>query len=135
MAQYVLRRLVTLAITLMGIMVVTFFISMVVPLDPLASIAGPQAPQETVERLRVLYGFDQPVYVQFGRYIKRLVHGDLGTSFQTGRPVLEDILRFFPATIELASLALRSSPSWSGFPWACFQRCTAILPSIIFPVS
>jgi len=87
-------------------MVMTFFISLVVPLDPLAAIAGPQAPQETVERLRVLYGFDQPIYVQFGRYVKRLFHGDLGTSFQTGRPVLEDILKYFPTTIELASLAL-----------------------------
>ncbi len=106
MAQYILRRLVTLMITLLGIMVVTFFISLVIPLDPLASIAGPQAPQETVERLRALYGFDQPVYVQFGRYINRLIHGDLGMSFQTGRPVLEDILHYFPATIELATLAL-----------------------------
>jgi len=106
MAHYVLRRLVTLMITLIGIMVVTFFISLVVPLDPLASIAGPQAPQETVDRLRVLYGFDKPIYVQFGRYIQRLARGDLGTSFQTGRPVLADILHFFPATIELATLAL-----------------------------
>jgi peptide/nickel transport system permease protein len=106
MARYILRRLVTLMITLLGIMVVTFFISLVVPMDPLASIAGPQAPQETVERLRTLYGFDQPIYVQFGRYMNRLLHGDLGTSFQTGRPVLEDILQYFPATIELATLAL-----------------------------
>jgi len=106
MLQYLIRRLLTLAITLLGIMVMTFFISLVVPLDPLAAIAGPQAPQETVERLRVLYGFDQPIYVQFGRYVNRLFHGDLGTSFQTGRPVLEDILKFFPTTIELASLAL-----------------------------
>ena len=106
MAHYVLRRLVTLMITLIGIMVVTFFIYLVVPLDPLASIAGPQAPQETVDRLRGLYGFDQPIYVQFGRYIQRLARGDLGTSFQTGRPVLADILHFFPATIELATLAL-----------------------------
>ena len=67
MARYILRRLVTLLITLIGIMVVTFFISLVVPMDPLASIAGPQAPQETVERLRTLYGFDLPIYVQFGR--------------------------------------------------------------------
>jgi peptide/nickel transport system permease protein len=106
MLQYLLRRTVTLVITLLGIMVVTFFISLVIPVDPLASIAGPQAPQETVDRLRVLYGFDQPVYVQFGRYMNRLFHGNLGTSFQTGRPVLDDILHYFPATIELASLAL-----------------------------
>ena len=106
MLQYLVRRLLTLVITLLGIMVMTFFISLVVPLDPLAAIAGPQAPQETVERLRVLYGFDQPIYVQFGRYVNRLFHGDLGTSFQTGRPVLEDILKYFPTTIELATLAL-----------------------------
>jgi len=71
-------------------------------MDPLDSIAGPQAPQETVERLRT----DLPLYLQFGRYINRLLHGDLGTSFQTGRPVLEDIFQYFPATIELATLAL-----------------------------
>ena len=106
MLQYLIRRLVTLTITLLGIMVMTFFISLVVPLDPLAAIAGPQAPEETVERLRALYGFDQPVYVQFGRYVDRLAHGDLGTSFQTGRPVLEDIVHYFPATIELATVAL-----------------------------
>lgn len=106
MLQYLVRRLLTLAITLIGIMVMTFFISLVVPMDPLSSLAGPQAPQETVERLRQLYGFDQPTYVQFGRYVKRLSHGDLGTSFQTGRPVLEDILHYFPATIELATTAL-----------------------------
>jgi peptide/nickel transport system permease protein len=100
MARYILRRLVTLIITLLGIMVVTFFISLVVPMDPLASIAGPQAPQETVERLRTLYGFDLPIYMQFGRYMNRLLHGDLGTS------LLEDILQYFPATIELATLAL-----------------------------
>ena len=106
MFPYLLRRMTTLMITLIGIMVVTFFISLVIPVDPLAAIAGPQAPQETVERLRTLYGFDQPVYVQFGRYVKRLFHGDLGTSFQTGRPVLEDILKYFPATLELATVAL-----------------------------
>jgi len=106
MLQYILRRLVTLLITLVGIMVVTFFISLVVPIDPLAAIAGPQAPQETVERLRTLYGFDQPIHVQFSRYLQRLMHGDLGTSFQTGRPVLDDIFQYFPATIELATLAL-----------------------------
>jgi len=103
---YLLRRIVSLAITVAGIAIVTFFISLVVPLDPLATIAGPQAPPETVERLRHVYGFDQPAYVQFGRYIERLAHGDLGTSFVTGRPVLDDIINFFPATLELATGAL-----------------------------
>ena len=106
MFRYLQRRLVTLIVTLLGIMAVNFFISLVVPVDPLASIAGPQASQETVNQLRKLYGFDQPIYIQFGRYVKRLLHGDLGASFQTARPVLDDILQYFPATIELATLAL-----------------------------
>ena len=106
MGRYLLRRLVTLTITLLGIMVITFFISLVIPMDPLAALAGPQAPQETVDRLRTLYGFDQPLYVQFGRYANRLLHGDLGVSFQTGRPVFQDILKYFPATLELATFAI-----------------------------
>ena len=106
MPAYLLKRLISLIFTIAGIAVVTFFISLVVPLDPLAAIAGPQAPQETVERLRVLYGFDQPLYVQFGHYVSRLSEGDLGMSFQTGRPVLDDIIQFFPATLELATIAL-----------------------------
>ena len=106
MGRYLLRRLVTLTITIAGIMVMTFFTSLVVPLDPLASLAGPQAPPETVERLRTLYGFDQPLYVQFGRYVTRLARGDLGVSFQTNRPVLRDILTYFPATFELATFAI-----------------------------
>jgi peptide/nickel transport system permease protein len=104
--RYLLRRLVALTITIAGIMVMTFFTSLVVPLDPLASLAGPQAPPETVERLRTLYGFDQPLYVQFGRYVNRLAHGNLGVSFQTSRPVLQDILAYFPATLELATFAI-----------------------------
>jgi peptide/nickel transport system permease protein len=104
--RYLLRRLVTLSITIAGIMVMTFFTSLVVPLDPLASLAGPQAPPETVERLRTLYGFDQPLYVQFARYAVRLGRGDLGVSFQTSRPVLQDILTYFPATLELATFAI-----------------------------
>ena len=120
MLNYLFRRIVTLVITLFGIMIVTFFISLVIPADPLAAIAGPQAPQETVERLRVLYGFDKPIYVQFGRYISRLARGDLGESFQTGRSVLEDIIRYFPATVELATIALFFS-ILTGIPLGIFS--------------
>lgn len=106
MLAYLARRLLSLMVTIAGIAVVTFFIALIVPLDPLDLIAGPQAPPETVERLRVAYGFDQPVYVQFGRYMERLAHGDLGMSFQSNRPVLDDIIEFFPATFELATVAM-----------------------------
>jgi peptide/nickel transport system permease protein len=106
MGNYILKRLVSLCITVAGIAIVTFFLSLIVPIDPLAAIAGPQADPATVERLRAVYGFDQPMYVQFFRYVERLAHFDLGMSFQTGRPVLDDIIHFFPATFELASIAM-----------------------------
>ncbi|MGI9334735.1 MAG: ABC transporter permease [Gammaproteobacteria bacterium] len=106
MLAYLAKRLLSLMVTIAGIAIVTFFIALIVPLDPLDLIAGPQAPPETVERLRVAYGFDQPVYVQFTRYMERLAHGDLGMSFQSNRPVLDDIVEFFPATLELATVAI-----------------------------
>jgi peptide/nickel transport system permease protein len=80
--------------------------SMIIPLDPLAAIAGPNAPEEMVERLRETYGFDKPAYIQFGRYVNRLFHGDLGISFLTGQPVSKEIFRYFPASLELATIAL-----------------------------
>ena len=123
MGRYLLRRLVTLSITLLGIMVMTFFISLVVPMDPLAALAGPQAPQETVERLRALYGFDQPIYVQFGRYANRLLHGDLGVSFQTSRPVFQDILKFFRPPWSWPPWPSSSASRW-GSRWACCRPCT-----------
>ena len=112
-----------LTVTIAGIMVMTFFTSLVVPWDPLASLAGPQCSPETVERLRTLYGFDQPLYVQFGRYVARLSRGDLGVSFQTSRPVLRDILTYFPATLELATFAILLG-IFVGIPLGRFLPCT-----------
>jgi peptide/nickel transport system permease protein len=104
--QYLLRRLGLMVFTLLGVLVITFFVSHVIPADPVGAILGPQAPPELIERIRHELGFDKPVHVQFYIYLKNILHGDLGASLRTQNPVIEDLRRFFPATIELATTAL-----------------------------
>jgi peptide/nickel transport system permease protein len=77
-----------------------------VPIDPVLAVVGDRAPKAVYDRAYVELGLDQPLTVQFGRYVGEVLSGDLGTSVLTSRPVLEDILRVFPATLELATIAV-----------------------------
>ncbi|MDF1585742.1 ABC transporter permease [Marinimicrococcus flavescens] len=99
------RELGTLAMTLVGLLLVTFLIGRVVPIDPVLAVAGDRASPEVYERVRLELGLDLPLWQQFGIYLGKVLQGDFGTSVITSRPVLEDIARFFPATIELATVA------------------------------
>ncbi|HYC15294.1 MAG TPA: ABC transporter permease [Stellaceae bacterium] len=101
----VLRLLGTMAITFLGLLLVTFLIGRVVPIDPVLAAVGDRAPVEVYERVRTELGLDQPLYVQFYRYAAAVLSGDFGRSVLTSNPVLTDIKRFFPATFELATLA------------------------------
>ncbi len=87
-------------------MLVTFLIGRVMPIDPVIAIIGDHAPEDVVQRVRVELGLDRPLYVQFGIYVWQLLHGDLGRSVMTSNTVVEDIQRYFPATIELATVAI-----------------------------
>ena len=98
--------LVTVAITLIGLAALTFFIGRVIPIDPALKIVGDKATQAAYDKVHLALGLDQPLVVQFWRYIVGLLHGDFGTSFQTTRPVLQDLLTFFPATLELSTIGL-----------------------------
>ncbi len=104
--QAVSGTLASIPITLFGLVLVTFFIGRVVPIDPVLAIVGDRAPHDVVEAARLQLGLDQPLYVQFWRYLGQIVTGDLGRSVMTSNPVTDDIIRFFPATFELATLAL-----------------------------
>ena len=95
----------TLALTFVGLTAVTFTIGRVIPADPVLAKIGDRAPQDVYDRVYKEMGLDQPLYVQYVRYIGELSRGDLGDSIMTARPVREDIARFFPATIELATIA------------------------------
>ncbi len=105
-AKKILELLITVIITLLGIATITFFISRIVPIDPVLSIVGEKAPQEVYDRVFIELGLDQPVIIQFYNYVVGIVQGDFGTSFVTTRPVIDDLITFFPATFELATLGL-----------------------------
>ncbi|HBX3773147.1 TPA: ABC transporter permease [Klebsiella pneumoniae subsp. pneumoniae] len=101
-----LQGLFTLLLTLFGLLLVTFSLSALSPVDRVLQIVGDHASQSTYDQVRHQLGLDQPLPVQFWHYLVNLAHGDLGIASATGQPVLHDLLAVFPATLELATLAL-----------------------------
>lgn len=100
------RRLVLLVFVVIGVTIVTFVISHMIPGDPARLMAGERASRELVENMRQQLGLDRPLYEQYLTYVADLARGDFGISIRTRRPVADDLVRFFPATIELAVTAL-----------------------------
>jgi len=98
--------LASVPITLFGLILITFLIGRVVPIDPVLAIVGDRAPQDVVARTRLELGLDRPLPEQFVRYVGQLAQGDFGRSVMTSNRVSTDIARFFPATLELATAAL-----------------------------
>jgi peptide/nickel transport system permease protein len=105
-AMAVTRRLAGMAVVVLGVTMITFAISHLIPGDPAQLLAGPRAGAATVARIRADLGLDQPLVVQYGRYLGDLLRGDFGASILTGRPVLRDLMSVFPATLELIVVAL-----------------------------
>jgi peptide/nickel transport system permease protein len=103
-AAIVLRFLVVIVTTYLGLLAVTFFIGRVIPIDPVLAVLGDRAPAHVVERTRELMGFNKPLYVQFYIYVRDALTGNFGTSVLTTNPVMTDIRRVFPATLELATV-------------------------------
>ncbi|NCF35285.1 MAG: ABC transporter permease subunit [Gammaproteobacteria bacterium] len=97
--------LVSLTLTFLGLTAITFVISRVMPVDPVLAIVGDRASNEVYQQVYLQLGLDKPIYIQYLRYLGQLAEGDLGTSIMTAQPVIEDIKRFFPATLELATIA------------------------------
>jgi len=97
--------LLQVGLTLLGLLAVTFLIGRVVPIDPVLAVVGDQAPRDVYEAVRRELGLDQPLWWQFVLYVQKMAVGDFGTSLVTNRPVIEDIARVFPATLELATIA------------------------------
>ncbi len=99
-----LQTLATIAVTMLGLLFVTFFIGRVMPVDPVLSIVGERASKEIYDNAYRALGLDKPLIVQFFYYLRDVVQGDFGTSLRTGFPVINDIKRVFPATMELATI-------------------------------
>jgi peptide/nickel transport system permease protein len=95
----------SVALTFLGLLLVTFLIGRVVPIDPVLAAVGDRAPAEVYERVRRELGLDRPLPEQFWRYVTQVGRGDFGRSVLTSHLVLDDIKRVFPATLELATVA------------------------------
>ena len=106
MLRFILRRVATSVGVMFVLTVITFLLSRVVPSNPAVVYAGPKAPQEVLDRITVDLGLDQPLIVQFGRYLADLVRGDLGSSLASKQPILADIAGRLPSTLELIAAAM-----------------------------
>ncbi|MBP1875451.1 Dipeptide transport system permease protein DppB [Ensifer adhaerens] len=96
----------TIAVTLLGLLLLTFFIGRLMPADPVRAIVGEDATRETYEQVYRSLGLDRPLWEQFFYYLGDVFTGNFGTSIRTGQPVIQDILHVMPATIELATFAI-----------------------------
>lgn len=108
MIAYIARRLALIAVTLLGVTVIIFMVSHILPTDPVVAVLGDQASAHPaiVDAYREKWGLDHPLPVQYGTYLWNLAHGDLSVSINSHRPVADDLRDYLPATIELATAAL-----------------------------
>jgi peptide/nickel transport system permease protein len=102
----VLKLILSVGLTFLGLTCVTFIIGRVIPIDPVLAIVGDKAPRDVYMRVRAEIGLDLPIPVQYWRYLMKVLHGDFGNSVITSQPVWSDLLHVFPATLELSLLAL-----------------------------
>ena len=94
-----------LAMTFFGLLLLTFVIGRMMPTDPVIAVIGDKAPEALYQATYIKIGLDKPIITQFFYYLNDVLHGDLGTSVRTANLVSDDILNYFPATLELATLA------------------------------
>ncbi len=106
LVRYVIKRIFSVIPVLIGVTLLTFTLSHIIPGDPVRATLGPYPSPEAVAQLKQKWGMDRPLYVQYFRYMKNLLAGDLGRSFQTNRMVKQDLLHYFPATFELTITSL-----------------------------
>ena len=104
--EFLIRRLLTSFLVLIGVSIITFALARIVPSNPAALYIGPRARPEDIERVSRELGLDKPITVQYIRYMKDVLHGDLGNSIATKRPVRQEISGRFPATLELLFTAM-----------------------------
>src|SRR5688572_9021536 len=106
MLGYVIRRLLLLIPILFGLSLIVFLFVRALPGGPGIALLGERATDQDLQQIEESLGLDEPLPVQYGRYLKNLATGDLGTSVFTRRPVSEELSRRFPATFELAIAAM-----------------------------
>ena len=106
MTRYAIRRGLTVVPVLLGVSLLVFSFVHLIPGDPALTMLGERATPEKVTEVRARLGLDRPLWEQYALYMRKVLHGDLGVSIVRGDPVARDLLRRFPATVELAGAAI-----------------------------
>lgn len=106
MAAYIIRRILIMIPTLLGVSIIVFFMLHITPGDPAELLLGERATEEALNEIREHLGLNKPLYVQYGMFLKRLLKGDLGETIWTRQKVWHEVKQRFPATIELSLVAL-----------------------------
>lgn len=109
MAKYIVKRILMLIPVLLGISLVVLLLIDITPGDPARMMLGTQATDVQIQELREELGLDDPIPVRYGRFLWDVLHGDFGTSFMTGRPIVDEMMQRFPYTLTLVSLSLALS--------------------------
>lgn len=106
MIRFLIRRFLGLLLVMVGVSIITFVLSQLVPVDPALSALGQNAREDQIQAFRQQYGLDRPPVEQYFSYMQRLLRGDLGLSIRTRRPIINDLRDFLPATLELSLAAM-----------------------------
>jgi peptide/nickel transport system permease protein len=106
MSRFILKRIVFMTVVLLVLSMITFFLTTIAPSDPAALWVGDRPKPGQIERARELLGLNKPIHIRYLHYVSNIVKGDFGTSIRTKLPVSDDLVRYFPATIELVTVAL-----------------------------
>jgi ABC-type dipeptide/oligopeptide/nickel transport system permease component len=144
MTPYLIRRLLQTVPVLFGVSLLAFAILHVVPGDPVRLIAGPDAPESVVQRVRAELGLERPLYQQYLSFLGRALQGDLGRSLRSRAPVIDEIFARFPATLELTTASMLIAVA-AGIPlgllaavrrstWVDYLSMGASLSSLSLPI-
>jgi len=149
LSSFIGRRLIYSVGVLLGLSILIFVIGRVVPGDPVRLALGARAPDEVVDRVRQEMHLDEPIYVQYGIWIKNVLRGDFGKSLYTRRAVVEDVKEFLPATMELAlfaglimavigvvlgTLSVQNKNSWIDNGVRVLSYAGVVTPAFVFAV-
>jgi ABC-type dipeptide/oligopeptide/nickel transport system permease component len=142
--RFIGLRIALLVPTLLGVLLVTFLLLYVAPGDPVQAMVGERADPATIARLRAELHLDDPLHVQFVKYVGGIARGDLGTSYITRRPIVQDLRERFPATLRLAAAAMLFATvtgvgvgifgAWRPGSWADRIATFAAYLGVSFPV-
>jgi ABC-type dipeptide/oligopeptide/nickel transport system permease component len=142
--RFISLRIALLVPTLLGVLLVTFLLLYVAPGDPVQAMVGERADSATIARLRAELHLDDPLHVQFAKYVGGIARGDLGTSYITRRPIVQDLRERFPATLRLAAAAMLFATvtgvgigifgAWRPGSWADRVATFAAYLGVSFPV-